>query len=545
MILLALTAGIVMVCAAIVIDLGTMSLVRAEEQNACDSGALAGITEAVYSGSAAQGMAKARAVLADMGYVVGRRGVTSIDLTPYNSVTGAFSETDCDRFTCTMQRSLPQFFVGALGITSTWVRLAATAARFGAVPADISLGNTAIAPRYGFPIDAWLNVYGPEAHYIFGDCYSTREDQNQLPNPLYDPRGYPFEMVVPSDYASISGSNRVRVEIFDADCWNRSGANPFPLSDTDGDGSEPETGNVDTLKSNLDTQTEWRIVDAAGTVVASAVYGPSSCSPFWFQRQLPGTDAINTIGSLPGGQSAIDLKWITPQGFCFDPTPYQAPIRVYVRSLSGDSANGYTMRIGADRASGQVFSPVRDTVSPTSALGMFANGRLCMGFNAPRSETAIPIGDISPATTKLTITNFDADVGVQNCEASMTSFDSTQGRRYPVLFPAPNAGRHDDFVVTDQAGNQYYTKIPVNLSGNTSFATTVLTVPQPVKVPSVDADGNLLLDRNGRIIINDTRAYQGGELAIDYYLANKTDVSTWTVNSNDTASENLSIVLIR
>jgi len=550
-ILLALLMGILMVIAALVIDIGTMSQARAEEQYVCDSGALSGIAEVVYTGSATTGIAKARQIVGQCGFVEGQNGVTRILLEPYNAITGAFSETSSDRFRCTIWRTLPQYFASVIGITSTYVQTYATAAVFGTVPIDVSFGATV-----GFPSAANLAQFGPEAPYNFGDCYSTRRLPSGQNNPRYNPQGYEFDMVIPADYVAATGSNRVRVEIFDANTWNLNGAtDPSLLRDTNGDPTEPETGALDEIRSpageslsgysytELSTQTEWKIVDALGRTVALAQYGPVSNTSYWTHRQRPGSDAINNVAAGDTQQRVVDIKWITPNGFCFDATSWTPPYKVFVRTVSGASENGYSMRVSADRASGVAFNPAQHAVTPGGAFAMYGAGRVPINFSVS-SITGIPIGNVPAAADKVTITNFDTDVGSEQVSFTMTSFDASQGRNYPVLFPAP-ASASGTNVVRDQAGNRYYTNVPGNLSGNGNFASSEVDVPDRVVVPQVDANGNLLRDRNGRIIITDTRDYEGGDLAVSY-TAGASDTSVWDVNFTSTEiPPDLRIVLIR
>lgn len=550
-ILLALLMGILMVIAALVLDIGTMSQARAEEQYVCDSGALAGIAEVTYTGSATQGIVKATDIVRQCGYVQGQNGVTRILLEPYNAITNAYSETTSDRFRCTIWRSLPQYFASVIGITRTSVQTTATAAVIGTVPVDVSFGATV-----GFPTAVNLAQFGPDAPYNFGDCYSTRRLPSGQPNPRYNPQGYEYDVVIPPDYVAATGSNRVRIEIFDANTWNIGGAvDPSAMRDTNGDPTEPEVGAIDEIRSpageNLNgytfsqtsTETEWKVVDALGRTVATAQYGPTGNTPYWTHRQRPGTDAISTLGAGDTAQRAVDLKWITPQGFCFDATSWTPPYKIFCRSVSGASENGYSMRISSDRATGVAFNPAVHAVTPGGAFAIYGSGRVPINFNTD-TVTGIPIGDVPSSATKVTVTNFDTDVGAQSVIFNLTSFDATQGRTYPVLFPAPGSASGSN-VVTDTAGNKYYKTVPGNLSGNGQFATSEIDVPQTVKVPAVDANGNLLLNGSGRITITNTRAYEGGDLGISY-TAGVSDTSVWDVNfSSLQIPPELRIVLIR
>ncbi len=550
-ILLALLVGILMVIAALVLDIGTMSQARAEEQYVCDSGALSGIAEVTYTGSASAGITKARDICRQCGFVVGQNGVTKIQLEPYNAITDAYSETSSDRFRCTIQRTLPQYFASVIGITRTSVETTATAAVIGTVPIDVTFGA-----EVGFPTVANLSQFGPDAPYNFGDCYSTKTLPSGLPNPRYNPQGYEYDLTIPPDYVAATGSRRVRVEIFDANTWNQNNAdNPSVLRDTNNDPTEPEQGGMDEIRSprgedlsgytfaQCSTQTEWKIVDALGRTVATAQYGPTSCTPYNTHRELPGSDALHTVGSGATAQSAVDLKWITPQGFCFDATAYTPPYKLYCRTVAGASENGYSLRVSADRARGVAYNPALHAVTPGGSFGMYGAGRVPINFISD-ATTGIPIGDVPSSATKVTITNFDTDVGAVSVDFSMTSFDATQGRNYPILWPAP-ASASGSNVVTDTTGAKYYTTQPGNLSGNGQFATSDINVPQTVKVPQVDASGNLVLDRRGRITIADTRAYEGGSIAVAYE-AGWCDTSVWDVNfSSLEIPPELRIVLIR
>lgn len=555
--------SLLMLVAALVVDVGTKSQARAQEQFACDSSCLAGMAQTYAGKSAASGVVRANATLASLGYVVGQNGILSITQFPHNAASQAVDETNSDRFTTTINRKVQQYFTRVVGISTATTETTATAAVFTTVPIDASFNDdigqpmdVGLTQKLGFPLSAQLSAFGPDAKYSFGDSLSTKKLDSGAPNPNYAPAGRDYDLVLPLDLKTASGSSRVRVEIFDADCVNKNDvAGPTGLT-VGSDLSEPSGGTIDEYRgptsesytgltpSQYLTQTEYKIVDANGTVIATASYGPLSNTPWWFQRQSPLTDTINTAGSGDHAQSAVDLHWITPQGFDFDTAAYKMPFKLWVRTTSGSSENAYSLRVSTERPSGAVYDPITYGTTPTSALSIYAAGRIQINF-AATGKVKMPIGTVPSTATKVNIQSFDSDMTV-SLNFSMTGFDKTSGTTYPVLFPAstatyPNGGTG---TVRDSAGNSYWTQLNGSSSGNGAFLVNALAMPPNVIIPKVDANGALLLDANGRVITQSTSAFQGGDLLVNFN-STQSDTTDWTVTYQGGQPGSARIVLIR
>ncbi|NUP99272.1 MAG: Tad domain-containing protein [Armatimonadetes bacterium] len=572
-VMLALVLGILMIIAALVIDVGSTHRVRTETQYVCDAGALAGIAELMVTQDPSLARAKAMEVIRRNGYAVGTDGITSIEAASFNHLKWPYEPPaagggmnpanldvpNSDRYIVNIHRELPQYFASIIGIRRTGTLQSAVAAILGAVPIDADLGS-----RVGFPDRANLAQFGPAAPYTFGDPYSTQRLDNGAPNPTYNPDGYTYDIVVPADLLASTGSSFVRLEIFDPDTINRGNhvaKQPSRMQDTNGDPTEPETGGIDEIRApppdgNADTnaaqfptrstETEFTLRDSHGQVIATARYGPTENTPFWLHREAPASNAphVATHADPAQAQIATDIKWVTPQGFEFDTATYPGPYRVNVRTVSGSSENGYSLRISIQRPNGQAYNPATHGVTDSSALAIYGRGKVPINFSTS-DVTKIPIGNVPSGAEQVVVTNFDTDVGSQSVVYTMSSFDTTTGQgEYPVLFPAP-ANASGANVVTDTNGNKYFTSQNGQLSPNGQFRTDSYDIPQTVAVPQTDGSGNLVFDGNGRITVMDTRDFEGGELEITY-TAGAHDTSIWEVSFSGPPTPGLQqIVLIR
>jgi len=569
---LALVLGILMIVCALVIDVGSTHRVRTETQYVCDAGALAGIAEIANSKDPAVAYTKAIDICRRNGYVVGQNGVTKIEAVAFNHEAwpeedpSQINRADSDRYQVTIHRELPQYIANIIGIGRTGTQQKAVAALLGEVPIDVDFGSTV-----GFPDKANLSQFGPDAPYTFGDSYSTKRLDNGQPNPTYSPTGYEFDLSVPVDLEASTGSSFIRLELYDADTINRGThvvKQPSLQVDADGD-TEPESGGLDEIRwpppngnnntnpaqfPDNSTDTEFRVYDRNGQLIASARYGPKDNTPFWGQYQAPATDAITTLTKQGNPvqdsqlQRAVDLKWITPQGFEFDTKVYPGPYKMQVQTIDGSSENGYGLRLSTQRASGERFVASVNGVTNSSSLAIYGKGKVPINFSVG-DVTRIPIGNVPSSAKQVTITNFDTDVGAQTVNFSMSSFDATTGQgKYPVLFPVtppsnvnnPPAGYH-----RDASGNWYSEFKPGTLSANGTWSTSGYQIPDPVIVPQTDGNGNLLFDANGRVTVVDSRKFEGGDIEITY-TAGATDTSVWECSfSGPPGTGSQHIVLIR
>ena len=573
-VLLALLLGILMIVVALVIDVGSHHRVRTETQYVCDAGALAGMATVMSTHDPGQARTRALDIVRQNGYTVGQNGVTSITVGSFNHLlwpfegpgsgkvpnAAAIDVANSDRYMCQISRELPQYIANIIGVGRTGTTQWAVAAIMGAVPIDVSFGSS-----LGFPDKANISVFGPDAPYSFGDAYDTKKLDDGTPNPLYNPDGWAFDMVVPSDLRASSGSSFVRVEIFDPDCINQGthvSLQPSAISSTNGQ-PDPNVGGLDEIRCpppngngsvsatdfpTRSTQTNYLILDKNGQTIAQATYGPASNTKFWYQTQAPASDPINTASSPSGdparAQISTDLHWVTPQGFEFDSTLYPGPYSMRVRPISGSSENGYSLRVSAQRPHGAAYDPIRYGTTATSALAIYARGKMEINLLDPQ-VTKIPIGSVPATAQAVTVTNFDTDVGAMSNTVTMQSFDSTTGQgKYPVLWQAP-ANASGSNVVSDTNGNKYYTSQPGHLSGNGNFSTDTYTVPQTVVVPKTDGNGNLVFNGRGQFQVVDTRPFQGADVQVSY-SAGAYDTSDWEVSfSGPPAQGHQQIVLIR
>ncbi len=562
-ILLTFLVGILMVMAALVVDVGSTHRVRTETHYVADAAALGGVAQLLATADPTLARQRALEICRLNGYVVGQLGVTRIDAVAFNHQVwpdenpAAIDVPNSDRYQVTIHRELPQYFASIIGISRTGVEQYAVAAILNAAPGDVGLGGT-----LGFPDEANLSQFGPDALYSFGDCYSPRKLDNGAPNPRYNPDGYVYDIVVPEDLEQATGSSFVRIEIFDPDTINMAPhvrVNPFKLQNTNSKDSDPERGAIDEIRwpyghnavsesefGPLSTQTQYILYDKTGATIATCTYGPQTNTPFWYQTQAPtaGAATVAAHADPAQAQSATDLHWVTPPRFEFDTKLYTAPFAMKVRTLSGSSENGFSLRASVQRANGVGFDPLQHAITPGGALAMYARGRLPINFH-DSSRTAVPIANIPSHAKDVTITNFDCVVGAQNMEFTLTGYDQSTGQgRYPILLPAPPSARGSN-VVTDAAGTKYYTNQPGTLSGNAEFATDTIDLPDQVVVPQTDGSGGLVFDRSGNIVIMDKRPFEGCDIRITY-TAGAHDSSVWEVSfTGEPGSGQQHIVLIR
>lgn len=577
--MLALAAGVVMISAALVVDNGTHHRVRAETQAVCDSAALAGMAALADSRDPDDAHEAVLETCAANGYVDGSDGVTVIESYGYNSDSLDVNTDDGDRYHVKISRELPQRIMGAFGLQRTGVTTMAVAALVTSAPMDVEteLGLDAnFGRRFGFPDKASVAQMGPAGSHQLGDAFSTTVLDNGDPNTLYTPKGLRYDLVVPPDLGANGHSTLVRVELFDPDCindWNKSSINnaqhviqtPERLVDTDGDETEPERGALDeilppasgvggtTKPSNFgarSTQTVFELYNADETTpFATATYGPAGVTRFWYQDEDPATAALRnpaSSGLTPTTQLATDLKWITPQGFQFDTATREGPYYMMVRTTSGSSENGYSVRVSTLRAQGQKFNWSVHGLTETSMLGAYAHGKMVINF-MDIYETEFTIASVPQGTTQVHISNFDTEVAGCDLDYSMSSYHN--GNSFPVLFDM-SASNSSHGVVTDTQGNQYRLSITGTRSPNRQWRSDTIGLPETIKVPRTDADGNLVFDAQGRIEITDELdQLPGGEVQLVYRAGNpgQGDTSSWEVGyrTEEFQSGEQQIMLIR
>ncbi|MBI2299062.1 MAG: Tad domain-containing protein [Armatimonadetes bacterium] len=556
---LALVMGILCGAGALVVDYGTHTRVRIQTQQACDAAALAGMTEFIATHDGDRARERALALGALDGFKVGERGVTQVEAVGYNHLTwdGETHEpadpSDSDRYMVRISSELPQLFGNVLGRKRTGVSLFAVAALLNPAPMDVDVeagggtGGLGGQGLFGFPQNASVAHLGPDGSQQLGDAFATPLLDDGSPNPLYMEGGLTYDLHIPADLLASTGSSMVRVELFDPDTINNPAAavhknekhvmmNPDPLADLDGDPREPEQGGMDEILSSphgsntnispaefasVSTQTEFTIYDHDMKAIATAVYGPNSNTPFWYQWEAPASrDAHIAANDDPAqAQLATDLHWVTPQA----------------------------IRLSAQREDGVWYDPAVSGVTDSSALAVYARGRTVVNFMAI-ADSSYTMASVPADAGSVTISNFDTEVGSCTLTYSLDSMNKDTGEKYPVLLPADDnaAGRG---VVSGTDGKRYYTEIIGTQSPNRQWRSDTILIPQTVSVPQTDGNGNLMFDAYGNVIIDGTRQFEGAEVNINYRggAEGAADTSSWEVSysTNKPQSGTQTVVLIR
>lgn len=566
-VMLAVSAGVVMVTAALVIDNGTHHRVRAQTQHACDAAALAGMAELVDSKDPDLAREAVSAILAENHYVIGQDGVTAVDAYGYNSDTMSVDDPTSDRYHVKIHRELEQRIMGLIGIKRTGTETMAVAAVISAAPMDVEVPpglDIGFGSRWGFPDKASVAQMGPQGSHQLGDPFSTVLLDNGDPNTLYQPDGLRYDLIIPT-LTPVAGdpySTYARVELFDPDTINdpaKSSINnpahvietPELLVDTNGDKTEPEIGALDeilaapggagkTKPNNFgvrSTQTEFRLYDANDALIATVTYGPQANTPFWYHREDPATDASHAPAHADPAQAqlATDLKWVTPQGFFFDTSDpnHPGPYYVMAQTTAGSSENGFSMRASTHRATGVAFDTLTHGVADGMALGAYARGRTVINY-MDIYEASFSIASVPEKTTQIKISNFDTEVAGCDLDFAVTCFDADTGLAYPLLFDM-SASNSSHGVVSDADGNQYRLSVTGTRSPNRQWRTDSVPIPDVIAVPVTDANGALVFDANGKIQIAKTlTTFPGGDVSLVYRAGNpgQGDTSGWEVGYN-------------
>lgn len=361
----------------LVVDIGHLHMKEAQAMRAADAAALAGAMKlSEDSGLGTLADKAARDYAEFNGYDPDAPGVTfraSID--PENS----------NWYTVYIARSEPLFFMRAIpGIGSAReVGATATAEFLSAVPVDIKMGGGV----YGAAGPVNLTLYGPHAQYQHGDPYSPRWlDGNGTPNPEnIGHKGFDFELFVPSDYSARNENNPVvNVELFDPDTFNGNGqTSPNGTSEWD-EIRQPYAG-TNPPPASIYTQTRFTLYK---------VVDPND----------PGKD-LKISEATYRDDASTNNQWVTPAGFGINTNTYgTGAYRINVESLDGSSENGFDMRAGPPRDSGQAFDKDNGTK-------ITATGRIPINFNTT-GTTTIALGEVPTAAAggDLIIEKFDTDI---------------------------------------------------------------------------------------------------------------------------------------
>lgn len=201
------------------IDLGLVWVRRAQLTAAVDAAALAGVTEIETSAGLNGAITKAEQFLYSNN-IPTNVVVTETEYMPGSNAIGA------TEFTVTSTWPVELYFMRLLGFEEFPVTHAATAAYFPLV--DIYASRRV---ELGTLDTSNQAVFGPQCVTGNGDPFSpfnsTFRPTNHYVNPAYSSNyfSYRYRILIPPDYEAVSGSNVVRVELFDPDTYNYAQAN--------------------------------------------------------------------------------------------------------------------------------------------------------------------------------------------------------------------------------------------------------------------------------------------------------------------------------
>lgn len=292
--------------------------------------------------------------------------------------------------------------------------------------ADVNAYAEITAKPYGKPgvvNELNLMVWGVDSWRRGGDAYSPRNIGGAAgSNPEYPkmPYGYLYRIDVPPGYSS----NRLLVEVFDPDTYNRTGVPPAwptpragtptatPAPDAYASCSNPRPGDCTSGNARWDTGLKlnafpsgrpafWRVDENRNPWTASDI-GPSDYQSsrstntqftLWhFDPRI--TSAFGnptTLSDQPGGaylarytvqeDTSTDLSWYRPPGFDIQLRDAAGNSRfqreangglyfyLYVRGVGGSSENNFDLRVGPPQAAYDCSTASNCYVNRQYALG--------------------------------------------------------------------------------------------------------------------------------------------------------------------------------
>ncbi|MBV9867688.1 MAG: hypothetical protein JO316_20240 [Abitibacteriaceae bacterium] len=399
--------------AAMSVDMGMLYKRKAEAQSAADAAALAGAWHLAHSDTA--GAAAAVYDYAQQnGYDTAQTGTTVVPTTPWQSTPNWYHVV--------VRKPQNLMFAGFLGINQSYVAASATAQYLIAV--EIPIDPVYYGLKDG-PVT--FSVFGPDGLHSNGDPYSVNTLNNGSANPDYDGKGYNFTLNVPNNYASVNGTNKVEVGIFDPDCHNNNN-----YADA-GDGTN--SGGVPTYDELRGVHSSGAGTAANATTTVYTIVWDKDGNPY----NTDPADHVSIAQKSFGDVSVTDGKWNTPAGFTFDggdKTKYPTgTFRVNVTSTAGSSENGFNLRAGPPQVNAQGNSTLDANGNSTmtdaawhdkysgatgttgagkNGTSISSQGRLPMNFNTNGTADVL-LGNV-PSTAAgghFFITKFDTDVGAQ------------------------------------------------------------------------------------------------------------------------------------
>ena len=415
---------------ALTTDLGILYVRRSQAQRTADAAALAGAYQlATVKGSKAvreqQADAWARyyAELPKNGAF--KQGVNGAKVTIIMTPKDETGKVRNNWIEAQVSRPEPLFF-GFFKSSNQTVFAKATALYETLADIDIKgVGTYGTAPG---PVN--LAVFGPDSWYNNGDYLSTKKlTDTTTDNREYQTDGYDFAINIPKNFGDST------IEIFDPDCYNAGN-----LPSAGGTGPDGLPLRVDELRtfngvgngtSANATTTLYSLYDDKGTPS-----DPSDDGQPLFQRSYGGAD------------SASDMKWNT----VFEGNRQYLPnsnFRLNVKTTAGSSENGFDLRVGPKRSTGQAFNA-------NNGAKVVAQGHLPINFNTS-GTVKITLGTIpvEAAGGDLTIRKFDTDVGSKSIVYTCSTLP---GKSWPGKLSSDGTFASDVIGVPDEyktAGTWY------------------------------------------------------------------------------------------
>lgn len=462
--------------AGLSIDVGNLYLQRDKAQRAADAAALAGALSLMDGGNQTAADAQAKDVAAANGY----------DSTKDATFSGVINPTGSNPsyYQVSLTKPAPVFFMAIFGWRFKTIGASATATY--AVPVNIDING---GGEYGKNGPVTLSMFGPYAQHTYGDCYSPIYLQNKQPNPLYESLGqygYDFNIEIPKDYATINGTNKVDLEIFDPDTYNGNGSNDAVKDESVDEIRSPQSGNP--KKATIDdtanfdknnTTTRFRLYDTKGTPETN--------------------DDVLIATAIYGDDPSTDMKWVTPDGFELDVTDARwadrfaqsgndpVNFRLNIKTINGSSENGFNLRAGPPQPqyteqttagywtqkwdkkkkkwvndkwvpgvtqycnNGTCYDTMPDPApfNPNNGSNITATGRIPMNFNSSGTAT-IKLGHVAATATKVIITKFDTDVGAQS-----VVYTDTNGSSWTGVLSGGDEFKTDTYNLTNYSGGDW------------------------------------------------------------------------------------------
>jgi len=404
LVIAALSLTVLIAATGFVVDMGNLYMAKAQAQKAADAAALAGSWAWGDAGSNTGNIvarARAAAVIYARANGYDINGPNNVTVT--SDINPAVPRADLagsSLHQATVARDVKLYFMPFLGFQSR--RISARAmARF---ISDVGIPVTDAANYGRAPNQTNMSVFGPLGQYSFGDPYSPKYLDDGSVNPLYDPKGYKFNINVP---ASFTGS-AFSVDIFDPGTHNANG----------------NYVSYDTVNKKPLQIDEIRPPTTAVSALPEASGAPQlTTTKYTLTYTDPSTGAVTTIATAQYGDedSGTDMHWVTPGGFSFDPRTYGGSgvaktFQLQVQSISGSSENGFELRAGVPGTADADYA-----TNGTSVEGV---GRIPMNFNTdyvlPITLANIPAPP-TPNPFNVLVKKFDTDVGAVDVNYMVSS----------------------------------------------------------------------------------------------------------------------------